>query len=249
MRAIVVGLILFSVVVTTGAMFAVGKKREAEAAHDDTLITTAEFYKMTLQKDTQLRWSVLDNAAKDPELIVLLEKQSAAITAGDLAEVAVAHRLDRCGETALRSEPSRDAAVAYHLRSIRRTVGADGDGLGQQRPAPTMVALDRCAGTRRLSPVSVLASSGKRPFDLRTVTRGVSTELRPPVIAFLSIGEHCESLIAPSLWMYVAATRSGPGAPGRPVGRAAGSARRELPVRREVHEPAFGYGTGFGRSG
>jgi tRNA A-37 threonylcarbamoyl transferase component Bud32 len=86
MRAIVAGLILFSVVVTTAAMFAVGKKREAEAAQYDTLITTAEFYKKTLQKDIQLRWSVLENAAKDPELIALLEKQNAAITAGDLAE-------------------------------------------------------------------------------------------------------------------------------------------------------------------
>lgn len=86
MRAIVVGLILFSVVVTTAAMFAVGKKHEAEAAHDDTLITTAEFYKKTLQKDIQLRWSVMENAAKDPELIALLEKQNAAIAAGDLAE-------------------------------------------------------------------------------------------------------------------------------------------------------------------
>ena len=79
MRLGIAALMLFAGVVAIVAMFAVRAEQAAETAHDRTLVVTADFYKKTLQKDIHLRWSVLKEAAKDPELISLLEQQNAEI--------------------------------------------------------------------------------------------------------------------------------------------------------------------------
>lgn len=83
MRSGVAALIAFATLVTAVAMYAVHAKRQAEAAQIETLTATAGFAKQTLQNDIQLRWSVLQNVVKDPELIELLEKQNAVIESGD----------------------------------------------------------------------------------------------------------------------------------------------------------------------
>ena len=154
-RAGMLAVTALAVVLVAATTVSVRYAREAEQARVETLRTTADFAKQTLGNELSLRFSVLQNVAQDPVLVEMLERQNAAIAAGNLAT-----------DTPL-------------LASIRQTL--DRHFQANQAKVPSSVWSLLTADGRQAALASVEAGreSPMKSFAYRDYFHGLSMDLEP----------------------------------------------------------------------